>query len=52
MSQRIEEAREVLQGLIVLMTLETDMKRFRNMAAVYIVWQHELHAMQLYLLTL
>ena len=46
-TRAIHEAKEVLQFLIRLMVHESDMKIFKNMAAVYVVWQHELHNLQL-----
>jgi hypothetical protein len=37
----LNEAVTVQNHLMSLMLVETDMKRFRNIAAVYIVWQNE-----------
>ena len=46
-SKAIQEAREVMADLIRRMTAEEDSKIFKNIAAVYIVWQHEIHNLQL-----
>ena len=44
----ISEVKDVLTNLIKLMSKpEVDMKLFRNIAAVYVIWQQELQAAQL-----
>ena len=43
------EAKEVMEGLIKLMCVETDMKRFKNIAAVYVFWQNDLHWLEQHL---
>lgn len=45
--KHIEEARQILRDLMKRATDEEDMKVFKNIAAVYIVWQHELHQLEL-----
>lgn len=37
----VGEIQEIKAGLIKLMCLEPDLKVFKNIAAVYVVWQHE-----------
>lgn len=46
-NKQIEEVRCVLSELIELMIKEDNMTKFKNIAAVYIVWQHELHNLEL-----
>lgn len=46
-TKAIADAQEVMSDLIKLMSVCTDMKLFKNIAAVYVVWQHEKHALQL-----
>lgn len=41
------EAREVLSDLMRRMMATDDTKLFRNIAAVYVIWQHELHTLEL-----
>lgn len=45
--QRIAEIREVMSELMRKMCAENEMKVFRNMAAVYVEWQHDLHLAEL-----
>jgi hypothetical protein len=42
----IGEARSIMQWLISLMSQVNDMKLFKNIAAVYVVWQHEIHNLE------
>jgi hypothetical protein len=46
-AKAIAETHEVMGRLIQLMTQCQDMKLFKNIAAVYIVWQHERHNLEL-----
>lgn len=43
----ILECKEVLANLVKLMIECSDIKLFKNIAAVYIVWQHHTHSLQL-----
>lgn len=43
----IDEARTVMHDLIIKMTECDNMKLFKNIAAVYVVWQHEIGNLQL-----
>ncbi len=42
----IENARNVMKTLVGLMIEVNDMKLFRNIAAVYIVWQYEVNNLE------
>lgn len=43
----IVNGRSVISHLMGLMLEENEMKRFKNIAAVYVMWQHELHNLEL-----
>ncbi len=43
----VQEAQDVLKNLMIRMTYESEMKIFKNMASVYVIWQHELQNLQL-----
>ena len=45
--KQILEAKEVMSHLITLMIAEPETKKFRNIAAVYCIWQTELHNLEL-----
>lgn len=43
----ISNGRSVITSLMDLMLATNEMKRFKNIAAVYVMWQHELHNLEL-----
>ena len=45
--QKLNEANDVMQDLIKRMSPASDMKLFKNIAAVYVVWQQEAHQISL-----